>query len=223
MRRKSAWVIFIGALLLVAALPGCGGGETATAPSNSAIESISQPDTSREPVVVRQPTVSLSATAAPAEARSRAPAATTGTLLPATSTALAVVATAIPSPASTAPSAPGAKLPVPASTTLVPIAMIPIPSANPLVVTTPARTPMPVGTTGSASGPQSGWNGPAECQGGDVAYTAPPVSLEDISIIEPMGKLHGSHVTPTDHTYIRHNQLTAFEKHHEAVWATSPP
>ena len=65
--------------------------------------------------------------------------------------------------------------------------------------------------------------GPAECQGGDVTYTAPPVSLDDTWIIEPMGKLHGGHVTPTDHTYIRHTQWNAFMDHDEAVRSGQDP
>ena len=56
-----------------------------------------------------------------------------------------------------------------------------------------------------------------------MAYTYPPVRLEDIRIIEPMGKLHGSHVTPTDHTYIGHNQITVFEEHQTAVQAGRDP
>ncbi|PKB65531.1 MAG: hypothetical protein BZY80_00145 [SAR202 cluster bacterium Io17-Chloro-G2] len=56
-----------------------------------------------------------------------------------------------------------------------------------------------------------------------MAYTAPPVRLEDIRLIEPMGKLHGSHVTPTDHTYIGHNQTSALEAHQAAVQAGRDP
>ena len=85
------------------------------------------------------------------------------------------------------------------------------------MVPTPAPTPNQVGDTGPAPGPQSRWIGPAQCQGDDVTYTAPPVSLEDTWIIEPMGKLHGGHVTPTDHTYIRHTQMTEFEKHRDTI------
>ena len=89
----------------------------------------------------------------------------------------------------------------------------------------PAASPTPsrVGSADPAPGPQFRWTGPAECQGGDVTYTSPPVRLEDISIIEPMGKLHGGHVTPTDHTYIRHTQMAEFEEHRYAVRAGQDP
>ena len=56
-----------------------------------------------------------------------------------------------------------------------------------------------------------------------MTYTAPPVGLDDTLIIEPMGKLHGGHVTPTDHTYIRHTKMTEFEKHQEAVQSGQDP
>ena len=56
-----------------------------------------------------------------------------------------------------------------------------------------------------------------------MTYTAPPLDLDDTWFIEPMGKLHGSHVTPTDHTYIRHTQMAAFEEHQDAVRAGQAP
>ena len=49
------------------------------------------------------------------------------------------------------------------------------------------------------------------------------MDLDNIRLIEPMGKLHGSHVTPTDHTYIRHTKLPEFREHQNAVRAGQPP
>ena len=41
-----------------------------------------------------------------------------------------------------------------------------------------------------------------DCQGsGSINFTSPPMRLEDISIIQPLGLMIGDHVTPIDHQY----------------------
>ena len=49
------------------------------------------------------------------------------------------------------------------------------------------------------------------------------MAVHEIQVIEPQGKLHGSHVTPTDHTYIRHTKLPEFQDHMEAVQLGQAP
>ena len=49
------------------------------------------------------------------------------------------------------------------------------------------------------------------------------MDLDAIWFIEPMGKLHGSHVTPTDHTYINHAKRPDFETHFDGVRAGQAP
>ncbi len=52
-----------------------------------------------------------------------------------------------------------------------------------------------------------------------MTFSSPPMALDDIWYIEPQGRLHGSHVTPTDHTYVNHSQRLEFERHNDAVRA----
>lgn len=52
-----------------------------------------------------------------------------------------------------------------------------------------------------------------------MTFTSPPIALDDVWYIEPQGKLHGSHVTPTDHTYVNIYQRQEYERHFEAVRA----
>lgn len=55
---------------------------------------------------------------------------------------------------------------------------------------TPSPTPSPVQT------PSSG------CKGtGVVSFTSPPMRIEDVGHIIPLGQMSGGHVTPTDHGY----------------------
>ncbi|MDP3710750.1 MAG: peptidoglycan-binding protein [bacterium] len=45
------------------------------------------------------------------------------------------------------------------------------------------------------------WSG-GKCDGkGAVTFTSPPMKMEDVSFILPMGLMSGSHVTPVDHLY----------------------
>ena len=171
-------------LVLATALTGCAGASTVPASPTSASQNISRQDTSSEPSVTLQPTASPDHPTA------------------ALATDHTAASSEIPAPGSATrpPSTPAT--PTQRPTLHVPTVITPAHS----IIPTPAPKPIPAGSTGA----QSRWIGPYECQGDDVTYTAPPVSLEDTWIIEPMGKLHGSHVTPTDHTYIRHNQLTPF-------------
>lgn len=41
-----------------------------------------------------------------------------------------------------------------------------------------------------------------ECEDRDVAFTSPPMKLEDLGYIRPLGAMLDGHVTPTDHVYI---------------------
>ena len=59
--------------------------------------------------------------------------------------------------------------------------------------------------------------------GEDASFTVSPVDLDAIWFIEPMGKLHGGHVTPTDHTYINHVKREEFETHSQAVQGGQAP
>ena len=52
-----------------------------------------------------------------------------------------------------------------------------------------------------------------------MTFTSPPMALDEIWFIEPQGKLHGSHVTPTDHTYVNHNLRQEYERHYDEVRA----
>jgi len=48
----------------------------------------------------------------------------------------------------------------------------------------------------------SGWDPPGGCSGDAVSFTSSPVDEERITFITPLGRMNGSHVTPTDHGYI---------------------
>ncbi len=52
-----------------------------------------------------------------------------------------------------------------------------------------------------------------------MTFSSAPIALDQIRYIEPQGKLPGRHVTPTDHTYVNHNQRPAYERHRDAVRA----
>ncbi len=41
-----------------------------------------------------------------------------------------------------------------------------------------------------------------ECEDKDVTFSVSPMDPEVITTVEPMGKMHESHPTPTDHMYI---------------------
>ncbi len=41
-----------------------------------------------------------------------------------------------------------------------------------------------------------------ECKERDVAFTSPPLRMEDLSYIRPLGAVNDGHVTPTDHVYV---------------------
>lgn len=40
-----------------------------------------------------------------------------------------------------------------------------------------------------------------DCEGTDIKFDYPPVELDKIAYIVPMGRVHGEHVLPTDHQY----------------------
>jgi len=58
---------------------------------------------------------------------------------------------------------------------------------------------------------------PADCGGEDAKFSVSPVDPYNLWYITPQGKLHGSHVTPTDHTYFVHNKLREYEEQANAV------
>lgn len=41
-----------------------------------------------------------------------------------------------------------------------------------------------------------------DCQDRDVAFTSPPMRMQDIGYIRPLGAMLDGHVTPTDHVYV---------------------
>ncbi|HKX72681.1 MAG TPA: hypothetical protein VJM32_01565 [Candidatus Saccharimonadales bacterium] len=47
---------------------------------------------------------------------------------------------------------------------------------------------------------QASFNG--NCKNGDVAFTSPPMRMEDLGYIRPLGAMLDGHVTPTDHVYV---------------------
>nr|ABZ07011.1 putative peptidase family M23/M37 [uncultured marine microorganism HF4000_ANIW93N21] len=61
------------------------------------------------------------------------------------------------------------------------------------------------------------WLPPADCDGEDAKFSVSPVDPDNLWYITPQGKLHGSHLTPTDHTYFVHNKLRDYERQAEAV------
>lgn len=42
------------------------------------------------------------------------------------------------------------------------------------------------------------------CKERDVTFTSPPLKMDDLSYIRPMGAMLDGHVTPTDHVYVGH-------------------
>lgn len=41
-----------------------------------------------------------------------------------------------------------------------------------------------------------------QCEDKEVSFTSPPMKLEDLGYIRPLGAMFDSHVTPTDHVYV---------------------
>ena len=65
---------------------------------------------------------------------------------------------------------------------------------------------------GSQEQPAFGtWLPPVDCSGEDATFSASPVDVENLWYIAPQGKLHGGHVTSTEHTYFVHNKLRDYE------------
>ena len=68
-----------------------------------------------------------------------------------------------------------------------------------------------------------GWLPPADCTGEAENFTSSPVDGENLWYLTPQGKLHGSHVTPTDHTYLTHNRLREYEEQASAFRSGGSP
>ena len=61
------------------------------------------------------------------------------------------------------------------------------------------------GTGGQGSGGNSGtapYQPGTSCRQGSVSFTSPPLALDQIGFIWPLGRTNGPHVTPVDHMYL---------------------
>ena len=111
---------------------------------------------------------------------------------------------------------------------------------DPKTSTTPAPPPPPTHESpagneypepenpvqGGGSQPQptfSAWLPPADCSGEDVKSSVSPIDVANLWYITPQGKLHGSHVTPTNHTYLTHNRLREYEEQASAFRSGGSP
>lgn len=207
----SSRVIGLAFLTTAAVFAGCNGSATVSAPPTSGIQTISQGAPLGNQGAAQIPTAIPDDTATP----NIAPTAVHKT----------PTAASTPRPAPTATPVTQATPFVQASATPTLALETPTPSPEPAIAPTPRPTPAsgPARNPTPGPGPPSGWRGPSECQGDDVTYTSAPVNLDETRYIEPMGKLHGSHVTPTDHTYIVQSQTTEFDAHRDAVQAGQDP
>ena len=120
-------------------------------------------------------------------------------------------------PNTPAPTTTPAATNTPIPTLVHPVTTTPAPAPTDTPLASPTGTPIPTETPpptaaleATAAGElspadvlrQSRWSN-GQCEGeGPVSLTNPPVALDEISYITPMGRMSGSHVTPTDHIYL---------------------
>ena len=60
------------------------------------------------------------------------------------------------------------------------------------------------------------------CEGGYITFEYPPVDLDKIEFICPLGGMHGDHITPTDHQYYHNNSLVKVNDSSPSIKAYSP-
>lgn len=70
-----------------------------------------------------------------------------------------------------------------------------------IILNTTQQDKQPTSPQGNTSGSFS-QNYKDACKERDVAFTSPPMKMEDIGFIRPLGAMLDGHVTPTDHVYI---------------------
>ena len=105
----------------------------------------------------------------------------------------APTATATPVPVETrTPEPPATATPTP----------VPTETRTPEPPATATPMPMPPPTATPKPGPQPPPLGRPCSDIGDVTFTAPPMDLDTIFYIRPMGAISGGHTTPTGHMYI---------------------
>ena len=193
------------------------------------------PPASATPVRPAASTIATGGTTIPPSTLGHSPAATLPGSLPPKPPAGAFI---VPSPVPTAghppnPSPKTTASPSPRPTLKPPAASTPTVAPSRTAAPAPLPAPLPPANATPAK-PTSGgglktpvdlpprqesnlWVGPPNCTGDHVTFAFPPVEPDHLLSITPQGKLHGSHVTPTDHTYFTHDKLREYEKHSNSV------